>query len=571
MRTALRSARPALAPLAVAAGLVLAAAAAGDEPDAAAQTAIFVNSTADPRDPTDECAEDAADCTLRGALEYAQQLERGGVIRACFDPAEVPGAAGCPPGKKPLTTRDAGYDAALGKWVIKIRTDRGFVMTENGTIIDFRQGLAWTSPANNRVIIEPGLPNTESAFRVVSENNVVAGVEFRGAYSSAAVYLPGGTFGESSANNQIGPGNIFAGITQGAGVKLTGEVTYGNRVFGNWCGITGDGSVPSPVHEDCVQLDQGTYGNVIGDRALENRNVFAASVLGSGVVVEGPETYDTEIRGNWFGMDFTGAQRVGLKSGIQLVYTPQDTRIIGNVVSGNDNAGIALFDAIEDVVIEDNVIGTDPSGERCVANVGFGISLQGGPRGTRIARNLIRCNNSGGILAQGGGTRDNVFTENRITGNNGHAIDVIQGAHAGIVPPVIESATLTEVRGTACPGCRVEVFSDPDREAAAYEGFVVAGDDGRFVFERPVGPAQAHGYVTATSTNDTATSGLSAPAAVIVGPEPSATPTVVDPPTATATPTGPDPATPTATATCTDGGCDGPTLYLPWTGNRAEG
>jgi len=569
MRLVLGLARSAFAPLAVALALSVAASPAGDAPNVAAQTAIFVNSTADPRNPMDECAEDAADCTLRGALAYAQQLERGGVIRACFDPAEIPGAAQCPPGKKPLTKRDPGYDAALGKWVIKIRTDRAFVMTENGTIMDFRQGLAWTSPADNRIVVEQALPDTEAAFRVVSENNVIAGIEFRGAYASAAVYLPGGTFGESSANNQIGPGNIFAGITRGAGVKLTGEVTYGNRVFGNWCGITGDGSVPSPVHEDCVQLDQGTYGNVIGDRALENRNVFAASTLGSGVLVEGPETHDTEIRGNWFGMDFTGSQRVGLKSGIQLVYTPQDTRIIGNVVSGNDNAGIALFDAIEDVVIEDNIIGTDPSGERCVANVGFGISLQGGPRGTRIARNLIRCNNSGGILAQGGGTRDNVFTENRITGNNGHAIDVIQGAHAGIAPPVIESATTREVRGSACPGCRVEVFSDPDREAAVFEGFAVAGDDGRFVLAKAEG--FAHGYVTATATNDTATSGLSAPMAVAAGPEPSPTPTVAETPTAT--PTGEEPATPTPTATptCPDGGCDGPALYLPWTGNRAEG
>lgn len=569
--TSYRHTATALATLVAMAGF--AGSGAWHAPEATAQAAIFVNSTADPPNPREECAEDAATCTLRGALLFVQQQERGGIIRACFDPAEVPGAAPCPPGKKPLTKRDPGYDETLGKWVIKQRTERAFLLTENGTIMDFRQGLTWNSPADNRIILEPGLPNTEAAFQVVSENNVVAGIEFRGAFSVAAIYLPGGTFGEASANNQIGPGNIFAGITRGAGVKLSGEVTFGNRVFGNWCGITGDGSVRSAVHEDCIQLDQGTYGNVIGDRAVENRNVFAASELGSGVVVEGPETHDTEIRGNWFGMDFTGAQRIGLKSGIQLVYTPIDTRIIGNVISGNDNAGIALFDAIEDVLIEDNIIGADPDGERCIPNIGFGIALQGGPRGTRIVRNHILCNNAGGILAQGGGTQNNLFTENRITRNNGHAIDTIQGAHAGILLPVIDLATRTTVRGAACPSCRVEVFSDPDKEAAVYEGVVTAGSDGRFSFEKAAG--FAHDNVTVTASNDVVTSALSAAVVVSGGPEPT-TPTVETPATPTATAETPEtPPTPTS-ATPSPTPCTGPecapasTLYLPWTGSRAS-
>lgn len=550
--------------------LALACALTGPHRSASAQDALFVNSTGDPSFGSNQCEEDADDCSLRGALERARLLERGAIIRACFDPAEVEGAMPCPPGKRPLRTSDPGYDAATGKWTIRLRSDVAFNLSEPGTIVDFRQGLDWESPADNRIIVLSTVPETEAAFRFTAENNVLAGIEFRGEYTLAAVYLPGGVFGEPAAGNQIGPGNIFAGIPRGAGIKLSGDIVYENRIFGNWCGITGDGTVVDPVFEDCVQVDQGAHDNIIGDRALENRNVFAASTLGSGVIVEGdtiggPQTDGNEIRGNWFGMNFTGTERVGLKSGIQLVFTPSNTRIIGNVISGNENAGIALFDRIEGVLIEDNIIGGDPSDEGCVPNIGYGIQLQGGPRDTMIRGNSIRCNNSGGVLMAGPNTISNTVTETTFHENGGRAIDLIQSANGGLGAPALASATREEVRGTACAGCRVEVFSDVGEEAAWYEGSATAGPDGAFTFTKAEG--LAGDFVTATATDE---EGNTSPFAASLRVGESG-------PTATATvpPTEPTPGTPTPSPTVGPDPTDTPegpqpTIYLPWTGRNAE-
>ena len=40
-----------------------------------------------------------------------------------------------------------------------------------------------------------------------------------------------------------------------------------------------------PVFEDCIQIDQGARGNIIGDLDASNRNVFAASTNGGGVII----------------------------------------------------------------------------------------------------------------------------------------------------------------------------------------------------------------------------------------------------------------------------------------------
>lgn len=545
--------------------LALLLALSGPARPSAAQDALFVNTTSDPRIGANQCESDADDCSLRGAVERARLLERGAIIRACFDPGEVDGALPCPPGKKPLRTSDPGYDAATGKWTITMRSDVAYGLSEPGTIVDFRQGLRWEDPSDNRIIVKSGVPETETAFRFTAENNVLAGIEFRGEYTLAAVYLPGGIFGEPAAGNQIGPGNIFAGIPRGAGVKMSGDIVYENRVFGNWCGITGDGTVVDPVFEDCVQLDQGANNNIIGDRALENRNVFAASTIGSGVIIEGdtiggPQTDGNEIRGNWFGMNFTGTERVGLKSGIQLVFTPTNTRIIGNVISGNENAGIALFDAIDGVLIEDNLIGGDPSDQGCVPNIGYGIQLQGGPRNTMIRGNSIRCNNSGGVLMVGPNTKGNTVTETTFHENGGRAIDLIQSANGGLDVPVITEATRERVTGTACPSCRVEIFSDAGDEAAVFEGSTTAGPDGAFVLEKPEGLELD--YVTATAGDEEGNTSAFAESVQIGAAGPTATPT--EPPTTPETPT-PDTPTPEPSETPDTGD---PTIYLPWTGKN---
>ncbi|MEO8082640.1 MAG: right-handed parallel beta-helix repeat-containing protein [Ardenticatenales bacterium] len=529
-----------------------------------AQTVIYVNDTDDPTTSDGDCEKPSDRCTLRGAVARASQLNGGLVIRACFDATLVPGADACPTGVRALNARARGFDPATGKWTIRLTKDRVILLAQGGTFVDFRIGFPWAGPQDNRIIIESGGPAQESAFRLGSQRNVLAGFELRGSFKEAAIHVPGGVLGEPARLNQLGPGLIFAGMPEGAGIKLTSELATANTIIGNWCGITGDGTVVDPVFEDCVQIDQGAFGNIIGDLDPSNRNVFAASVNGGGVIVEGPDAADNAVQGNWFGMLATGKDTptTKLKTGIQLILGPQRTKVQRNVISGNATAGIYLSDAAMDTEIDDNLIGTDPTGQRCVANRGYGIHLQGGPRLTKIRRNTIRCNTSGGILMAGASTRDNIASQNSISANNAsNAISVIQGANGGIQAPRITTAMRTQVSGTSCALCTIEVFSDPDGEAETYEGNVIADGDGNWVFDKPEGVKGP--FVTATATDGDNTSSTSA-FKTLSGDPPTASPTA-SPDEPSATPATPSPAPTTPTVQPTTPAVTGAPIYLPWT------
>jgi hypothetical protein len=94
----------------------------------------------------------------------------------------------------------------------------------------------------------------------------------------------------------------------------------------------------------------------------------------------------------------------------------------------------------------------------------------------------------------------NVITMNSIYAND-KGISLVNGAHGGIAAPVfygdVRAPNLT---GTACPGCRVEIFanSDTDGEGEQFVGSVSANLAGEFTF--PVGSSSARFY-TATATD----------------------------------------------------------------------
>jgi hypothetical protein len=102
---------------------------------------------------------------------------------------------------------------------------------------------------------------------------------------------------------------------------------------------------------------------------------------------------------------------------------------------------------------------------------------------------------------------------------------------------VITTGSATQVSGTACPNCTVEVFSDAEDEGAIYEGTTTANASGNWTLTKPGGLAGP--YVTATATDGGGnTSEFSAPVSV-----PEITPTATVSPSPTVTPS------PTATAT----------------------
>ncbi len=534
----------------------------GERPAEAQLPSWYVNTTEDLPIVQEQCLPQQI-CTLRAAIEKAQArgASGGGIVRVCYNPADTPKGKPCRGAAQPLKTSDPGYDPASGKWVFEFAKDMPYAFSEPGTQLDFTLDIdGWAGPQDNKIVIQPGPVQMNHAFILEGSGTVLKGIEIRGDLQGAAITVRDAFTGNPVSHNQLGPGLILAGIRPGVGIKLSGAAVADNRVVGNWCGITGDGTKIARNQEDCVQITEGSGNNTVGGPDPADRNIFAASQIGVGVAVEDGSTVGNTIQGNWFGLDAKGSP-IGNTAGVTIKTGALETRILDNVISGNELSGITIFNNSQRTEIRGNTIGESPDRATCIGNGNYGIELSGSASNSVIEHNRIACNGKGGVLVTGQGTRGNRISQNSIANNKTHeAIRVGQGANGGIRTPQINGSMNTRVTGQACPGCTVEVFSDPDEEADVFEGSVQADrSSGLFIFDKPEGFANFFVKVTGTDPNNN-TSSLSVKHAVGTGRTPTAT---TRPATGTPTPTTPGtPGTVEATPT------QGPTIrdiYVPVT------
>lgn len=475
--------------------------------------AVYVNTTEDLPVQANHCLPQQ-DCPLRSAIERIEGAGMQGTIRACFEPG-TPGAKRCSPLAKPLSREDPGYDAATGKWYFEFAENGlAYSLSQNGTTIDFSLDIeGWSSPADNKIVITPGAGQLEHAFVIESSGNTFKGFDVEGDFQIAAFVVRQGLLGEGATNNQFGPGLALYGIRPAVGIQIRDRSSSGNRVLGNWCGITGDGTVRRPLQDDCVQVTLGSSGNTIGGVGAD-QNVFAASTLGSGVSIT-QDANGNKVIGNRFGLDLAG-QPAGLQAGVTVKVGSNDTEIADNTIAGVETSGISVYDGSYRTVIHENLIGLRSDAETCAGNGQLGIQINNGVNATRIERNFVACNDKGGISIAGASARGNRISQNAVWNNNGIGIQVSQGANAGVKAPKINSASPARVVGSAssCRGGDVEIYSDEKGEARWYEGAVKAeATTGLFIFEAP-GPI-AHKFVTASCTDTNGnSSALSEPVAV---------------------------------------------------------
>ena len=153
---------------------------------------------------------------------------------------------------------------------------------------------------------------------------------------------------------------------------------------------------------------------------------------------------------------------------------------LNNVVLGNGWSGIVVVDA---------PLGANVIGNNNIYSQGFyGIHINNSP-GNAIVSNRIAGN---GVLEDSAGVRvenssgtsdtsdDNLLWSNQIFNNYGKGIQLVGDANNYISRPVILSASCSQVSGTACPGCWVQVFSDLYDEGRSYEGLTTADGSGHF-------------------------------------------------------------------------------------------
>ena len=226
----------------------------------------------------------------------------------------------------------------------------------------------------------------------------------------------------------------------------------GNRFEGNFVGTdvqgkTGLGNRCSGISISGVQGGAGSSNNVVGGSAPQARNLISSNGC---VGVEIGPTGNNRVQGNYVGSDVTGTAALP-----------------------NNTDGVYIFN-----VSQDNLIGGAAEGQA----------------------NLIAFNGGDGVEVSGGyGAKHNTIARNRIHNNTGKGIALRSGGNEGLAAPVITTASATQVSGTACANCTIEVFSDANDEGALYEGTTTANASGNWTLTKAGGLTGP--YVTATATD----------------------------------------------------------------------
>ena len=168
---------------------------------------------------------------------------------------------------------------------------------------------------------------------------------------------------------------------------------------------------------------------------------------------------------------------------------PNRTYVYDNVISGNRLNGVRLYGIADYNEIVDNYIGVGPDGTTPMGNgtntsavidERAGVYIYNASQHVLVKRNIIANHTYHGVLItrQGGwnddtyedppynrdpnDTKYNTISQNSIYNNELDGIKLRSGggktANEGLAKPVITSAILPFIGGTACANCTVEVF-----------------------------------------------------------------------------------------------------------------
>ena len=165
---------------------------------------------------------------------------------------------------------------------------------------------------------------------------------------------------------------------------------------------------------------------------------------GNGVDIRDQGSTNNVVEGNYIGVDATGTQNLGnLSDGVAILSASGNTiggtaPGAGNLISGNNLAGILLQPNTTTPnigstgnLIEGNLIGTQPGGNRANGNFGDGILIFASPGNTvggttPAVRNVISGNRGFGITIMG-----EQATLNVVQGTEQATLNVVQGNYIG--------------------------------------------------------------------------------------------------------------------------------------------
>ena len=448
---------------------------------------------------------------------------------------------------------DPGYNDTTGVWTIQPIVTLP-VLTDDSTMID---GASQTHNQGNTNAAGPeieitGNDSIDYGFTIESSANVVSGfvinrfalygIQISGGNENVIIgnYIgtdPTGTIARpnytaiflkaASSFNTIGGNtaeerNLVSG-NGNSGIEFQDAGTQNNKIIGNYIGTDATGELPLGNVYSAIYLRPLTSNNQIGGSVAGEGNVISATTTAGGVLVgNGIAVFNSDsnkIVGNYIGTNKDGTSLLA-NAQVGIVLYASIGNVIGSTSDGESNiigwknwCGMVMrFTGSKDNVVSGNYIGTDRTGVMILNNSdnenNSGILLDYGANNNTIGPgNVIAHNTGSGIKVDQDSTLENTITRNII--HDVTASDILNnsGGNMELSPPVISQSTVTQISGTACPDCIVELFSTYTDEAEKYEGSVVADATGNFSWS---GSASLN-YATATAT-DTAgnTSQLSA-------------------------------------------------------------
>ena len=210
----------------------------------------------------------------------------------------------------------------------------------------------------------------------------------------------------------------------GVTIQLTGANT--NTVSGNYIGTDASGSSDLGNRRIGVEIIDGAQGNVVGGDTPEERNVISGNDQ-YGVTIFGAGTDGNTVSGNYIGTGATGAQDLGnAQTGIPIAGGAQHNTVGGdtegerNIISGNGSDGVSIEGSdTTNNTISGNFIGTVVSGTQALGNTRDGVRIQGGAQNNTVGgdaegeRNVISGNRLGVIIG-GNNTMSNTVSGNYI-------------------------------------------------------------------------------------------------------------------------------------------------------------
>jgi YVTN family beta-propeller protein/parallel beta-helix repeat protein len=230
--------------------------------------------------------------------------------------------------------------------------------------------------------------------------------------------------------------NVIGGSETGSGNVISGQRTLGigiihsdnNRILGNFIGVNLNGDAVLD-NEHGIFLSNSDY-NIIGGTTTHERNIISGNE-NYGVRISERSSHN-EITGNYIGTDLYGQAPIGngwnhpetWGCGLFILRSPENT-VSHNLISGNSNFGIAIFDSASHWNnIRNNIIGADGSGQNALPNLNDGINIDYYSGGSELE------------AAYG-----NFITENLIAFNAGCAVAVVHGVQNFISKNLIHSNT----------------------------------------------------------------------------------------------------------------------------------